>query len=725
MAIRRRNASTRPRKIAIGLAGALAVMLVGCQIVPRPSIPAPKLVPNASTSSNASGQQGGVEVAGATAANTPATTSIVKRTTLQSSLDLNGRVAPSRTAVLTLRGSGTVTGVDVSAGQGVSQGAPLVEFSLDDASLQTARMQATTAELAYESERDKLTTLKAGASSDSMDQQRAIIARDNADIQRIQQGQAAAAAGADNADVARAAAKDAADRKVAMAQVALSAAQDSLTAAQANAKHIQDETQSAQANAKDDATIAVTTAANSIKSAQRQVESATIKLNQAKMQWNTTKANQSVETLQLKMSQDNDALKAARATQDNATTGAQHAAADALKEAAQRTLTTDTLEMQHQQTNLEAAKQMDQDAVRVASLDLDAANESLAQAQTTQQQAQQRLDRISKPGASTASTGSGQNALPTDPDSAQAAVAQAQHAVETQKLQLQDAQASADAVANAPATQAADASGDLTLSAAQAQLKADQSKLDQLNAGASQTEVNAAQARVDALQQQAVAAAAAAKSVVQLTAPFDGTVAQVGVTVGQTIAPLAAGVDSSVAAASATAGQTPDGRPIAIRLVGNGGNSVVADVQESNVGQLQIGQTVDVSFPGVPGQPISGKVSDIASTANPKPTAGTPVTYPVQVDVPSMPDGVRVGMSADISVSRGDGTDVLTVPRTALRNNSGQTLVTVIDPNGQPHDAPVQVGRAVGSEIQVVSGVNEGDVIAVYEPPTVASQKQP
>jgi multidrug efflux pump subunit AcrA (membrane-fusion protein) len=304
-------------------------------------------------------------------------------------------------------------------------------------------------------------------------------------------------------------------------------------------------------------------------------------------------------------------------------------------------------------------------------------------------------------------------------------VAQAQHAVETQQLQLQDAQASADALASAPGTQSADAPGDLALSAAQTQLKADQSRLDQLNAGASQTELKTAQARVDALQQQAVAAAAAAQSVVQLTAPFDGTVAQVGVSVGQTIAPVTAGVDSNVTASAAAAGQTPDGRPIAIRLVGNGGNSVVADVQESDVSQLHVGQSVDVSFPSVTGEPITGTVSDIASSANPKATADAPVTYPVRVDVPSMPDGVRIGMSADVAVSRGDGTDVLTVPRTALRNNSGQTLVTVIDPSGQPHDAPVQVGRAVGSDIQVTSGVKEGDVIAVYNPPTVASQRKP
>ncbi|MBV9174613.1 MAG: HlyD family efflux transporter periplasmic adaptor subunit [Chloroflexi bacterium] len=731
-----------PKRHAWVLAGlCLTSALVGCQVIPQPSVPAPKVAPGASSATN--GQQGNVQAGGSatTTTNTPSTTYTVKPKPLQSNLQLNGRVAPSRTADLTLHGSGTVTQIDVSPGQDVSQGAPLVEFALDNASLQAARTQASMAELTYESERDKLATANAGASPDTVQQQRAVIERDKAESEKVQQEQATAQTTADATQASRVAAKDQADRKVALAQVQLKSAQDALTTAQSSAKHAQDDAQraqdaaqAAQAAALDDANTAVANAKQGVTTAQRQVDEATIKLTHAKLQWSTTSAEQAVESQQLKLDQDNDALKDATATQKASATAtaAQQAAADAAVLSVKRAITADTLEMQHLKTHLDTARVVDDQDVKLAQMDLDGAKDGLTQAQTTLQQAQDKVQKLSKQSAAASTPGTSGTSSQTkgqlDPDSAQAAVIQAQHAVEAQTLNLQDTQAAAQAAADAVANpQAAVAQAGQALSAAQAQLQADQAKLTQLTSGNSNADVKTEQARVDLLRQQAEEAAAAAQPVVQLKAPFDGTVTEVGVNTGQTITPLPGNVDASVTGTAATAGQTSDGRPVAVRLVASGGSAVVADVQESDVGQLDVGQSVDVTFPGVQGQQVTGTVGDIASSPAPRTGSETSVAYPVRIDLPNLPPGVRIGMSANINVSglnAGAGGSTLTVPRTALRSVNGQTVVTTIDPNGQSHDTPVQLGRTLGSDIEVLNGLKDGDTVAVYEPPTMAGQTQ-
>ena len=82
-------------------------------------------------------------------------------------------------------------------------------------------------------------------------------------------------------------------------------------------------------------------------------------------------------------------------------------------------------------------------------------------------------------------------------------------------------------------------------------------------------------------------------------------------------------------------------------------------------------------------------------------------------------------MSASVSINQGDASGALVVPREAIRSANGQTVVSAVDGNGQLHDVPVQVGRTLGGNVEIVSGVNEGDTVAVYATSTRAGPIQP
>jgi hypothetical protein len=203
-----------------------------------------------------------------------------------------------------------------------------------------------------------------------------------------------------------------------------------------------------------------------------------------------------------------------------------------------------------------------------------------------------------------------------------------------------------------------------------------------------------------------------------LKAPFDAQVTDVGVTEGQSITSqaIATTTDSSTTASGAVAGQTNDGRQVAIRLAGAGVTSIVANVAETDVNQLSVGQDVSLTFPGLPGKDASGSI------AAPNVQNNNSITYPVRVEVPNAPPQLKVGMTVQLSAEVDEARDVLLVPLDAIRNVSGQSLVGKIDSSsGVVQDVPVNVGRTAGLTAELTSGVKEGDVVALYSTATAAA----
>jgi multidrug efflux pump subunit AcrA (membrane-fusion protein) len=519
---------------------------------------------------------------------------------------------------------------------------------------------------------------------------------------------------------------------VALAQIQFQAAQDALADARAAVQRAQDNVQLAADRAKNDqdqaaadAAGGVETAQAALRSAQRRLQENESKLAQAKLLWNETRAQQEIAALQLRVSKDQQDVQDTAALLKNAKDAASAAAASTLAAQARRSLQVDQLALDQANSNLGAAKLTDQADIKAAQIAYDQANDDLATAQVALQRAQDKAARVARdPGTPRPSVnGVGE---PTDPETLQARVRDAEHRVEAERINLDDAQA-ARANVDVQAPDARDPRdtrtpvGSLSLDAAKAQLDADSARVAELQQGASGDEVRRQETRVNLLKDQASQAAAAAQPVVVLKAPFDATVTDVGVTDGQTVIPQAGATDVSTSptASGSVAGQTGDGRQVAVRLAGAGVTSIVANVAETDVNQLSVGQDVSLTFPGLPGQDGSGTIAEIAAAPT---VTGTNVSYPVRVDVPNAPPQLKVGMSVQLNAEVDEARDVLLVPLDAIRNVSGQALVGKIDSSsGVVQDVPVNVGRTAGLTAELTSGVNEGDVVALYTQATAAA----
>jgi HlyD family secretion protein len=138
---------------------------------------------------------------------------------------------------------------------------------------------------------------------------------------------------------------------------------------------------------------------------------------------------------------------------------------------------------------------------------------------------------------------------------------------------------------------------------------------------------------------------------------------------------------------------------------------VSADFAEADLPALKVGQDATVTVTAID-QQVSGTLSSITPTADSSGNTSV-VTYAVLVTLPSAPDALRSGMSADVSITTASATGVVAVPSIALQGTAGNYSVRILDSDGAVHTASVQVGLLTSTLAEIQSGVSEGDEVVV------------
>lgn len=210
-------------------------------------------------------------------------------------------------------------------------------------------------------------------------------------------------------------------------------------------------------------------------------------------------------------------------------------------------------------------------------------------------------------------------------------------------------------------------------------LQAEQDLLD-LRAGPNSDDVASAEARLRAAQ--------AVVDQARLISPIAGTVMSVSHSVGDSIAP--GEVEIVVA----------DLRSLHIDT----------RVDELDVGQVMIGQNVEVTLDALPNVFLEGVVDGIDLA----PELGTSGTqYPVRVELESVDDLVRVGMTAALSILVADEEDTVLIPNWALAFDSEAEEIFVFVVDGEKRQRRVLVlGLRNDTFSQVLSGLEAGETIS-------------
>jgi RND family efflux transporter MFP subunit len=139
---------------------------------------------------------------------------------------------------------------------------------------------------------------------------------------------------------------------------------------------------------------------------------------------------------------------------------------------------------------------------------------------------------------------------------------------------------------------------------------------------------------------------------------------------------------------------------------------VVASVDESDIGRVEVGQSVVITADAFRGRRFRGKVN----RKTPKGVVvSNVVTFEVKIEVLDERKALlQPEMTANVEILIAEKTDALSVATEAVtRQSKTQYVASVLKEDGTQEERPVEVGINDGFKIEVTKGLAEGDVVVV------------
>jgi membrane fusion protein, multidrug efflux system len=202
--------------------------------------------------------------------------------------------------------------------------------------------------------------------------------------------------------------------------------------------------------------------------------------------------------------------------------------------------------------------------------------------------------------------------------------------------------------------------------------------------------LNAARAEV-ALDQAKVDHFAAMTQFKQVTAPFDGTITERRIDIGNLVT------------AGSTAGNTS-----LYRMSQDDPLRVFVDVPQSAAGELmKLGVPVQIRAASVPNRIFDGKITRTANAINPQAR-----TLRVEIDIPNPDRALVPGMYVEVSFQLQTG-GMVQVPAAALVFRASGPEVAVVDNSGRVSFRQVTIARDDGNFVELGSGISPGEQIAL------------
>ena len=134
-----------------------------------------------------------------------------------------------------------------------------------------------------------------------------------------------------------------------------------------------------------------------------------------------------------------------------------------------------------------------------------------------------------------------------------------------------------------------------------------------------------------------------------------------------------------------------------------------ADVEEVDAPQVQVGQRAEVRLDAFPGETLQATVSRIAPAAS---TQRGAVSYTAWLTLDPTPLALKPGMSATVRIATQAKPNVLLVPSRAVQPVGRQKIARIVR-GGRIVETEVTTGLTDKQQVEIVSGLQEGDVVVV------------
>ncbi|MBK1985958.1 efflux RND transporter periplasmic adaptor subunit [Sphaerospermopsis aphanizomenoides BCCUSP55] len=243
---------------------------------------------------------------------------------------------------------------------------------------------------------------------------------------------------------------------------------------------------------------------------------------------------------------------------------------------------------------------------------------------------------------------------------------------------------------------------------ARATVRQRQLALELLKAGSRQEDIDQAQAQVISARGSLQSVQAQINDTI-IRAPFNGLVTKKYADPGAFVTPTtaASSVSSSLSASI-----------LSLATV----NEVVANLAETNIPKIHIGQKVTIKADAYPGKTFTGQVNQIASQA----TIEQNVTsFEVKVTLSDSQKLLRSGMNVTVDFQVGKLENAIVVPTAAVVRRERATGVFVAGEGNKPIFTRIETGVTVNNFTEVKSGLKGEERVLLSFPPGSRPQSTP
>lgn len=161
---------------------------------------------------------------------------------------------------------------------------------------------------------------------------------------------------------------------------------------------------------------------------------------------------------------------------------------------------------------------------------------------------------------------------------------------------------------------------------------------------------------------------------------------------------------------------------------------VKSNINEVDIAKFRTGQEATIRLDALPYEEFTGKIVKIAPMAISENNAKV---FPVEISINATGDKVKPGMTANLSIIGESKLNVLVIPiRAVFSDDQNQDIVYLMPkksaaadslkteaPVREPVATPIRLGSNDLQQVEVVSGLSEGDVISFKEPSKTASMQ--
>lgn len=181
-------------------------------------------------------------------------------------------------------------------------------------------------------------------------------------------------------------------------------------------------------------------------------------------------------------------------------------------------------------------------------------------------------------------------------------------------------------------------------------------------------------------------------------------------------APVLAPISGTIILKNVVPGQTVDTSTVLFALSDR--LIVLTQVDEVDISRVLLGMKALITLDAYPNRRIQGKVLSILYEGR---NTSNVITYDVKVVPEEVTPFFRSQMTANVSLVVNEKQNVLLVPVLALQARpNGDKYVLLSVPRGRPQPQTVVTGVDNGTEVEVVSGLKEGDQVMIqrarYQP---------